>query len=447
VLHLLTGRSGSELPARGGYRAARERSAAEVGRLEADDDVRGAAYVDALVAFGRLLDDFGEYEGAAETFERAAAIADAHLGPEFGALPQALGARAHESLGRLPKAIKLTHAALREAPDRHDPHRVEIRAIAAGILASNAQIDLASRLASEAVAVALELPDGHERERAESFAYNAMGAIERIRGEYMDAEASFKKALASAESGFGAGSVEVAGTLNNLGMTFKFSGRFAEAEEMYERALAILATAFGEDHPDVAAVYHNLGGLAHARGDAAKAEPLAGKAVEIRARTMGPTNPSTALDRAAHAAILDALGRGDEAEAVLRDVVTTLVTHLGPRHLEVAVQLHNVAAIVQRRGRLAEAEGLYREALSIKEDALGPDSPALALTINNLGTVLRTQGRLDDAEVLYRRALGLLERSVAPDDPKLLAVRRNLGRLASDRDQLAASHGSLGARL
>ncbi len=114
---------------------------------------------------------------------------------------------------------------------------------------------------------------------------------------YEVAEAHLLAALERAETAFGPDALEVAGTLNALGVLGKFTGRFDAAEPRYLRALAILETAHGTDHLDVASLYHNLGGLEHARGrhaDAgrvADAEAAYRRALRIFDATVPPDHP------------------------------------------------------------------------------------------------------------------------------------------------------------
>jgi tetratricopeptide (TPR) repeat protein len=308
---------------------------------------------------------------------------------------------------------------------------VESLAAAAMDAADGGRIAEAERLARRALALAEAPAASRNRDDPLSRSLRALGTMHRARGQYLDAERAFTRALGHATRAFGAESLEVAELQNDLGMTFKYVGRFADAEAAYDRARQILDELPDVDQEDVAALFHNLGGLAHARGDFATAEPLARRAVEIRMQAFGPRDPATLLDRSAHAAILFGLGRIDEAETSIRGLLGDLEAALGADHPEVAVALNNLAAILQSRGGWVEAESLYRRVIAVKEARFGVGSPALAVPLNNLGTALLAQGRADEATVMHVRALGLLEQAVEPDHPNLAAVRRNLARSRS----------------
>jgi tetratricopeptide (TPR) repeat protein len=256
--------------------------------------------------------------------------------------------------------------------------------------------DAAERAYREVAGITNPAHSAH-RSRLQVQARAALGGLRRDQGEYDEAERNLREALALAEADLGPNSLEAAGVLNDLAMTFKYSGKFDEAERLYRRALAIVTDTLGAEHADTASIYHNLGGLAHARGDYTTAEPLARRAVDIRAATHGPDHLAVAADRAALAPILDELGQRSEAETLLKQALRVYERVYGPEHYEVAVTLHNLAAIVYRRGDLPMAEDLYRRALAIKESSLGPEHPDLAPTLTNLGLVCHQQGRPTEA--------------------------------------------------
>ena len=51
----------------------------------------------------------------------------------------------------------------------------------------------------------------------------------------------------------------VAGSYNNIGLTWKNKGEYVKALEFYENALHIEIKTLGQEHPDVAISYFNIG--------------------------------------------------------------------------------------------------------------------------------------------------------------------------------------------
>ena len=307
---------------------------------------------------------------------------------------------------------------------------VEDLALAAMEAAERGDLDETERLARQALSIARRLGGGSRVDALLSRSLRPLATAQRARGQYPEAERTFRRALTSASVAFGSESLEAAELHNDLGMTLKYMGRFAEADAAYGRARAILESVPDVDPEDLAALFHNVGGLAYARGDFETAEPLARRATEIRSRALGERATATLLDRSAHAAILYGLGRIYEAEASIRDLLGDLEAALGSDHPEVAVALNNLAAIRLARGELVEAAALFRRVIEIREFRHGQDSATLAVPLNNLARVLALQGRTAEAAALYDRAIDLLEPSVDEGQPNLLAIRRNAARLS-----------------
>jgi tetratricopeptide (TPR) repeat protein len=350
-------------------------SLAEAVDLRGRCDYRGALAAlahaeeaEALVARSRLHEDFGEY---------AAARADAEQAGD---------------------AVRLAGVALAER------NAEEALALTAGLVCveRGGALEELARL-DEAAAVYASLSDDDPLARL------GRGSVCCARGDYAEAERELLVALELAESRFGAWSIEAAGALNALGMTYKYWGRFDDGRQVYERALAILVRAFGDEHVDVATVHHNLGGLEHARRDFAAAEPHARRSVELRRRALWGDHLATAEDEAALAPILHGLGQDAEAEALLRHAIEILERELGAGHPETAAAWNNLAGVLDDPDAAAEA---YRRALAAKEVALGADHPSLAITLNNLGVNARRRGRDGEAEAFYRRAIAILESRV-----------------------------------
>lgn len=411
----------------GSYGEARALAADAVAALEPEGATPSLAV--ALIELGRRHDDLGETEAAERRYRDAASVAGTlPNGEAIQAEALARLAASAQSLGRVEDARRLVDGAVAVIDliaDFPPGITAEVLVEAARVGIERGDDAVVGRMLDRASAAAEAVPEGLDRDEARMRVHAARGTTHRARGRFLEAEASLKTALDIAGTAFGPSSLEVAGVLNELGMTYKYAGRFDDGEAVYERARSILE-AVSLDHPDLASIYHNLGGIAHARGDFAAAESPARRAVELRARVLGADHVVTVLDRAAHAAILDALGRTDEAEAILRPAVGRLERALGPDHHELAAAINNLAAILQRRGALDEAAALHERAIAIKERTLGPTSPAVAASLINLGLVRRRQGRLDEAERCYRRAITLLEAAVDEGHPHLAAARENL---------------------
>jgi tetratricopeptide (TPR) repeat protein len=75
---------------------------------------------------------------------------------------------------------------------------------------------------------------------------------------YQDAIASIREALAIREKVLGPDHLDVAASLNILGLLYDNQGRYHEAEPLYQRSLQIREKALGPDHPEIARSLNNL---------------------------------------------------------------------------------------------------------------------------------------------------------------------------------------------
>jgi tetratricopeptide (TPR) repeat protein len=147
--------------------------------------------------------------------------------------------------------------------------------------------------------------------RADLSARLATARTRRMAGDYPGAADLLRVAVADVEAGYGPDAVELSTLLNELGIVGTYSGNFVEAEAVYRRALAIEDRARCAAGLNAANILDNLAGLAHARGEPEAALPMALRGIGIRTAPPEPDPGGLAEDRAALAAILIDLGRHD----------------------------------------------------------------------------------------------------------------------------------------
>jgi CHAT domain-containing protein/Tfp pilus assembly protein PilF len=167
-------------------------------------------------------------------------------------------------------------------------------------------------------------------------------------------------------------SLQVAGTLHNLGVVAYSRGDLARAEQYYQQALAIYEK-LAPNSLEVARTLNNLGNVARDRGDLARAEQLYQQALAIYEK-------------------------------------------LAPNSLEVATTLNNLGNVAANRGDLARAEQYYQQALAIREK-LAPNSLQVATTLQNLANLARQQKNYPQAQQYLARVLAIYEtqRAAIPD--------------------------------
>lgn len=325
-------------------------------------------------------------------------------------------------------------------------------------------------------------------------AYNLIAAAFFRQGKFSEAEANFRRMLASYEKHLGPSHEYTAAALNNLAQVLERLGDYTGAETLLRRSLAIVEAKLGKEHPDTATTLSNLSRVldsqgkfgdtgsqragakppaaaaAGAGGDEAarlvaraeaamrqgqfqEAETLHHQVLAIHEKALGMEHPTTATSVSSLGNVYYLQGRFPEAEKLYRRALEIREKVLGADHADVATSLNNLANAMQELGRdqqlsaselrvrqsvgggsgaVSEIEKMYRRALSIQESKLGPDNPATANTLNNIGVLLSLRGDFAQAEAMHRGALGTMEKVFGEQHPDTASVLTSLA-LALDR--------------
>ena len=259
----------------------------------------------------------------------------------------------------------------------------------------------------------------------------------RERGRYAEAGELMRYALTTAERAVGPNHLDVAESLNQLGVIYMYQARYAEAQSLHERALAIREQALGPEHQAVADSLNNLGLLKGNLGRYAEAVPLHERSSAIYERVCGPTDKLVAmsLNNLAHA--YGGQDRYAEAKPLFERALAMYESAVGAEHPDVAYCLNGLALVLTRLGQVQAAEPLFERALALREQALGPEHPAVAAGLISFAESVSKQGRYAEAAALLERALAIFERAHGRDHPEvaealvaLAPVRRSQGRTA-----------------
>ncbi|MCP4592722.1 MAG: tetratricopeptide repeat protein [bacterium] len=233
------------------------------------------------------------------------------------------------------------------------------------------------------------------------------------------------------ETTFGKESLEVAESLNDLGLVAWYQGNLDQAMDFYQRALKI-KEELAPDSLSVAASLSSLGGVAGDRGDLDQATDFHQRALEIQQKLVPDSlDVATSLYRLGSVV----WQRGDLARAAeLSQRALEIQQRLAPDSLPMANTLINLGAVLYERGDLTGAADYCQRALEIQQK-LAPDSSAMAVSLSNLGNIAYSRAELDEAMGLFQRALEIQQR-LTPDS---LAVATSLHNLAT----VAWEHGDL----
>jgi tetratricopeptide (TPR) repeat protein/transcriptional regulator with XRE-family HTH domain len=242
------------------------------------------------------------------------------------------------------------------------------------------------------------------------------------RGQYMEAEPLYRRAVSIREKALGPRHPDVARSLSDLALLYLGRGEYEQAEPLYQQALAIQEQALGPDHPDVAGILNDLAMLYYFQGKYEQAEPFHQRARIIFECALGPTHHNVATSLNNLGKLYLAQGRYEPARTLMQRALAMREQVQGLDHPDVANSLHHLADLAAAEGKYNEAEGLYRRALTMREQSLGPTHPNVAETLHEWARLCHAQGRDEEAEPLFRRALTIREQILGARHPALAAT-------------------------
>jgi CHAT domain-containing protein/tetratricopeptide (TPR) repeat protein len=250
-------------------------------------------------------------------------------------------------------------------------------------------------------------------------------------GQYQQAEAAYKRALALRERHLGQDHALVAEALSLLGEAYRRAGRFAEAEPRMLQALSIWQKTPSAHQRDIFLALNNLGSTYWNLDRQEDAERLYLRAVEM---STNEADKATTLNNLATVYIR--LGRHADAEKKLQSALSMREKTVGPEHSDLLQTLSNLAVANRNLGRSTEAEAYSLRAVRIAEKSFGSEHPIVASTLVPLAKTYALRKRYTDAEPQYRRALAIREKALGPTHYDVAATLRDLAQLKSSTGQM-----------
>jgi CHAT domain-containing protein len=258
---------------------------------------------------------------------------------------------------------------------------------------------------------------------------NGLGILYRLTAAYGAAELAMKRAIAIRETKLAANDPLIALSLDNLSGLYLLQSRYGEAEVMQTRALAIREKALGANHVLVAHSLNNIAYRQTMQGYHANAAQSLQRALAIH--ELAPegerSDLATILSNLAEAH--QALAQFAEAEPLLKRAIALNEKEFGAHHGVLAYPFNNLGMLYLNQARFSEAEGPLKRALDIWEKSLGLEHPLVATALTNLGELYRTQSLFAKAEPLYQRALVIREQVQGSMHPDVANSLHNLAGL------------------
>ncbi|MGB1016901.1 MAG: tetratricopeptide repeat protein, partial [Nannocystaceae bacterium] len=372
----------------------------------------------------------GKYREALELTEAATAAAERGASDEIRAQAWTFQAMLETHLGRTSEAERSRERALRLAERTHQ-HDVWLSLVAAKVRSLGVdafQTEDAQWWKDEALAGQKFDREPHPLRAAELEA--ARGDLLWVAGDLSQAIDAQRRALTIREKILGPRHLDVAQTLNDLGVALADDHQYNRAREVLERSLRIREAKLGHNHPFVASTLNNLGTILRTQGELSGARNALERSLAIKRYHWGGRHPHTA--RALHN-----LGRLAREQGDLEGAISSYQQALeireaihGKVHPDVATTLNAMAVALKKLGRRSEAKAAFERALAIRLEKYGSDHLKVASTHNSLGMLLVELGQPNQALAHFSRSVEIREKRLANDDPRFAWALRNLGHAA-----------------
>ncbi|MEM7349777.1 MAG: serine/threonine-protein kinase [Acidobacteriota bacterium] len=320
--------------------------------LDEQPDVRA----ELLHAAGSILSVLGVYSGAEEQLTEALEIRRGLYGddsPSVARSMSALAAVRRELDDDLSEAERLAREAVEvlrqrlgpEHPDLTDPLLEWV-----AVLCYRGKHEAAAPIAEEVLSLTRQLPAEDDRQVA---ALEYLAYIHSHRGDYREAVAHNRQAVALQKKLYGEKYPGQIATLSNLGLQLRRMGELQAAQQTYEEALRLQAVTFGERYADLILI-QNYAGVHYAMGDFSNAEASYRQALAIVLDRYGSDHWRVLSLGLRIARTRTHQGSAAEAE---RDIRNLLARRLVADDHRLNVEAHSVLGeSLSVQGRCAEAE-------------------------------------------------------------------------------------------
>ncbi|MDA0874271.1 MAG: serine/threonine-protein kinase, partial [Bacteroidetes bacterium] len=289
-------------------------------------------------------------------------------------------------------------------------------AFAMGVLKNHVSERDASRaFHQQALAMRRELYGEQHLDVAQSL--NGLGVTLHGMNLYDSTRVVWEQALAIRRDLLGPSHRDIAESLSNLGAVFgdlyylsdpREADLFTQAEAYYTEALEMTRRERGENHPFYASNLHNFGLTLLDRGVLQEAETKFSEAIEKRTLIYGRFHDATARSLNMMGRVRVQQGRLDEADPYFKESLDIHVALLGPRHPTVGIDHVQLANLDRERGMLDEAVGHYLEAFSVLQESLGAQNRRTIDAARRLGQTLEAMQRLGEATRYLEAVVGAI---------------------------------------
>ncbi|HKF53911.1 MAG TPA: tetratricopeptide repeat protein, partial [Blastocatellia bacterium] len=256
---------------------------------------------------------------------------------------------------------------------------------------------------------------------------NTLGLICTARGDYKRAEGLLQRALAIYDKAFGKGSLAAAEVDDSLAQNYNAKANYAEAERLAREALGVREKSLGADHFLVAASLVTLGEIFLAKAEYSTARAFAERALVVAGKSYRSEDLPYTEAASLFARVQMRQGNYAAAEELFLQNLHNRESTAGPNSLLAANSLQDLGLLYWAKIDNVKSEQMNLRALNVKEKILGPDHPQVANLLNNLGLIYYRRGDYITAESFFQRSLTIKQKVFGPEHPLVGVSLNNLG--------------------
>ncbi|MGC2661514.1 MAG: tetratricopeptide repeat protein [Bryobacteraceae bacterium] len=269
----------------------------------------------------------------------------------------------------------------------------------------------------------LAVRSGHASQTSKGWSdWLSEGKALRNTGNYSAAAHAFREALATAAPS-NIDERQLVVLHDALAGAYAEAGQFAEAEAEYRCALALVEKAEGQGSRNYAFVLAQMAILPTQTGNRKDVIALLRQAIAVNERT-GSLKNITVI-RECLAKILRSEKRYQEEEPLLEDALDDLVRQKAADPALMGAALNNLAVLRFDQERYQESVDLQLESIRVWETASGKEHPSLVAPLNDLATAYLKMARFDDADLTYQRALNVCRKTLGEDHLEYAILLKN----------------------
>jgi tetratricopeptide (TPR) repeat protein len=199
---------------------------------------------------------------------------------------------------------------------------------------------------------------------------------------------------------------------------------------LLQEALAVQRKAYGDAHLDLAGTLDLLGMVQASLNNVGEAEAAYLEAAEMLDELVGGLHPRAGYVLTHYLSLLLKLGRFEEALEPARENLALMLDLYGPRHPEVAYAKIMLSQILWRNGQVEEATVAGRESMELMREFTGPDDMEYANSAIAYATALVAAGRLEQAARMYVEAEQIVRTNLDERHPFLRRTLRERAEIA-----------------